>query len=180
MAKDVTGKLEAERLFSQLDDQLKGEFHDEESSQFFTDPREFSPLRHVVAILRGLERKDMGAGSDDLHTAIGENEAYEKLRHRRRIVDEAIEKVVTFQRGGLNTTQATMTEVVKVYSQGRDDISMLRTKLQETKSVLTSKKSGQIPLRELWLKKTEIEETLRILKNLEFIKVSNFKTHFLK
>eukprot|EP01034_Spumella_vulgaris_P039214 gene39214-48435_t len=63
-----------------------------------------------------------------------------------------------------------MSDVVKEYSRGRQDIQGLRKSLVETQSVLTSKKSGQIPLKELWLKKVELEESLRIVRELETLK----------
>jgi hypothetical protein len=90
------------------------------------------------------------------------------------MVEEVIEEVVKFQHGGLNNSVDTMSEVVKEYSRGRDDIQGLRKSLVETQSVLTSKKSGQIPLKELWLKKVEVEEALRIVRELETLKVVNF------
>jgi hypothetical protein len=65
-----------------------------------------------------------------------------------------------------------MTDVVKEYIRGRDDTQALRDALLETKSVLTAKKSGQISMKELWLKKKELEESLRILNDLEWLKAS--------
>jgi hypothetical protein len=100
--------------------------------------------------------------------------AYSRLLNQRKMVEEVIEEVVKFQHGGLNNSVDTMSEVVKEYSRGRDDIQGLRKSLVETQSVLTSKKSGQIPLKELWLKKVEVEEALRIVRELETLKVVNF------
>ena len=88
------------------------------------------------------------------------------------MVKDIIEEVVSFQHGGLNNSVDTMSEVVKSYNQGREDIRMLRTSLDETQSVLTSKKSGQVSLRDLWCKKAEIQETSRILRDLEYVKVT--------
>ena len=45
--------------------------------------------------------------------------------------------------------------------------------LHETQSVLTARKTGQIPLKELWLKKVEVEHRLRMVRELERIKVSS-------
>lgn len=87
------------------------------------------------------------------------------------MVEEVIEDVVKFQHGGLNNSVDTMSDVMKEYTLGRSDIQGLRKSLNETQSVLTSKKSGQIPLKDLWLKKVELQETLRIVKELESLKV---------
>ena len=88
-----------------------------------------------------------------------------------------IEDVVQFQHGGLNNSVDTMSEVVKEYNKGRDDIRTLKKSLSETQAVLTAKKSGQIPLRELWLRKMELEQTLRMVKEIESLKV--FRIHII-
>lgn len=92
------------------------------------------------------------------------------------MVEEVIEDVVKFQHGGLNNSVDTMSDVMKEYTHGRSDIQGLRKSLNETQSVLTSKKSGQIPLKDLWLKKVELQETLRIVKELESLKVQYIST----
>jgi hypothetical protein len=38
------------------------------------------------------------------------------------------------------------------------------------RAVLTSKRRGQIPLKDLWFKKVELAESLRILNDLEFLR----------
>jgi hypothetical protein len=86
------------------------------------------------------------------------------------LVTNIIEDVVTFEHGGLNTSVDTMSDVIKAYLRGREDICTLRASLSETTNVLTSKKSGQIPLRELWSKKLELEETMRILGEVEILR----------
>ena len=86
-------------------------------------------------------------------------------------MDDVVDDVVTFEHCGLNNSVDTMGEVVREYSRGREDIRALRKALFETKSVLTARKSGQIPLKELWLKKVELEESLRMVKELETLKV---------
>ena len=80
-----------------------------------------------------------------------------------------------FQHGGLNNSVDTMSEVVREYTRGRDDIQGLRKSLFETQAVLTAKKVGQVPLKELWQKKVELQESLRMVKDLESLKVSVFK-----
>lgn len=87
------------------------------------------------------------------------------------IVDSIIEEVVTFQHGGLNNSVDTMAAAVSEYSKGLADIAVLRGSLVETKSVLTAKKSGQVAMRDLWAKRKELEEMLRILTDLEWLKV---------
>ena len=99
------------------------------------------------------------------------NPAYSKLLNQRKIVEEVIEDVVKFQHGGLNNSVDTMSEVVREYTRGRDDIQGLRKSLAETQAVLTAKKVGQVPLKELWQKKVELQETLRMVKDLESLKV---------
>jgi hypothetical protein len=83
-----------------------------------------------------------------------------------------IEDVVTFQHGGLNNSVDTMSAVVREYSRGQEDINALRRALVETKTVLTTKKSGQLAMKDLWTKKKELGESLRILSDLEWLKVS--------
>lgn len=85
---------------------------------------------------------------------------------------QVIEEVVKFQHGGLNNSLDTMTDVVKEYTRGRDEIQLLRKSLSETQSVLTANKSGQVSLRDLWLKKIELQEQLRLVKEIENLKVS--------
>jgi len=70
-----------------------------------------------------------------------------------------------------------MTAVVREYSRGQDEITSLRQALLETKSVLTAKKSGQLAMKDLWLKKKELDETMRILKDLEWLKDSPLRIH---
>ena len=70
-------------------------------------------------------------------------------------------------------TVDTMNEVVKSYTKGREEIRHLRRSLLDSREVLTSKKSSSgSSLRKLWVRKSELEETLRIIKNIEFLKVS--------
>ncbi len=102
---------------------------------------------------------------------ITETPAYQNLLDLKSLVQKIIEEVVTFQHGGLNNSVDAMTEVVRAYTAGRDDIGVLRKSLEETQDVLMAKKTGQISLKELWLKKAEAEESLRILKDVEFIRV---------
>ena len=90
-------------------------------------------------------------------------------------VEDIIEEVVNFQNGVLNNSVDTMTDVVKVYKNGMDDIKGLQSSLEETKTVLTAKKSGQISMRELWLKKKELEEAMRIMGDIEWLKDSPLK-----
>ena len=66
----------------------------------------------------------------------------------------------------------TLSEVVKEFTKGRSEIQHLRNSLIETQSVLTAKKGGQIALRDLYMKKVELKESLRMVKDLEELKVS--------
>ena len=84
-----------------------------------------------------------------------------------------IDTVVDIPNNGLNASVDTISHVIREYNQGIDDMCTLRRALHETKSVLTAKKSGQIAMRDLWLKKKELEETVRILKDIEWLKVSS-------
>jgi hypothetical protein len=86
-------------------------------------------------------------------------------------VKKIIEDIVSFQHGGLNNSLDTMSEVIKEYNKSRDEIQTLRKSLAETQTVLTAKKSGQISLKELWSKKVEMKESLRMVRELEELKV---------
>lgn len=94
-----------------------------------------------------------------------------KLDQQLQLVNKVIEEVVAFQHGGLNNSLDTMSEVVKEYNRSKDEIKTLRKSLVETQTVLTAKKSGQVSLKELWAKKVELKETLRMVRELEELKV---------
>ena len=50
--------------------------------------------------------------------------------------------------------------------------SNLCKSLHETQSVLTARKTGQTPLKDLWLKKMELENRLRMVREIEKLKVT--------
>ena len=105
-----------------------------------------------------------GANDVDLLSALDSNNDLLKQCH---LVLSVIQQVVSFQHGGLNNSVDTMSEVLRSYNKNREDIKTLRNSLYEVQHVLTQRKQGQIPLKELWLQKIEAEESLRILDNLE-------------
>lgn len=94
-----------------------------------------------------------------------------ELQKKLLKVNDVVEEVVTFQHGGLNNSLDTMSEVVKEYSRGQEEIKSLRNALCETQKVLTAKKVGQTSLRDLWARRVEVHESLRLVKELEDIKV---------
>lgn len=57
------------------------------------------------------------------------------------------------------------------YFRSRVEVSNLRESVEQIKTVLTSKKTGQTDLKKLWLQKTELEESIRMLNALELLKV---------
>lgn len=59
---------------------------------------------------------------------------------------------------------------MKEYNRSREEIQTLRKSLEETQTVLTAKKLGQISLKELWGKRVELKETLRMVRELEELK----------
>ena len=158
---------ESHELFRELDKGLS----DSISPQFFMEPKSF---RSIVEILNVIDAKASLSGGSSNRTVLGslkeDNPAYNALLEQRRIANDVIEMVVKFEHGGLNYTMETMTEVVKEYNRGREDVRSLRKSLSETTGVLTAKKNGQISMRDLWLKKVEAEESLRIMRDLEFLK----------
>ena len=163
-------KSEADELFVRLDKELFSEFgHDKDLKEYMKEGREFGALHQVVIMLREIQNTQRDLSEDLNFTKTPE---FQNLLQLRAMVKDIIEEVVSFQHGGLNNSVDTMSEVVKSYNQGREDIRMLRTSLDETQSVLTSKKSGQVSLRDLWCKKAEIQETSRILRDLEYVKVT--------
>lgn len=170
----MANNREAEELFASLDAKLFSEFgQDSDLREYFKEGREFGALHQVVIMLREIQNNYRGSRTGEI--SFDGTPEYQNLVQLREFVNGIIEEVVTFQHGGLNNSVDTMTEVVKSYNAGRNDIKVLRTSLDETKSVLTAKKSGQIPLKELWLKKAEIQETARILKDLEYVKDAPLK-----
>lgn len=103
-----------------------------------------------------------------------QNPAYSQILTQQKLVEKVIEEVVTFQHGGLNNSVDTMSAIVREYTRGQEDIDALRRALVETKTVLTTKKSGQLAMKDLWMKKKELDETMRILTDLEWLKVMLF------
>jgi hypothetical protein len=99
---------------------------------------------------------------------------FSKLFNHLELVNNVIEEVVTFQHGGLNNSLDTMTEVVREYTKGQEEIQNLRKSLNETQKVLTAKKAGQTSLRELWMKKIELQESIRMVREIEELKVKVF------
>ncbi len=97
------------------------------------------------------------------------------LQQKLELVNRVIEEVVTFQHGGLNNSLDTMSEVVKEYSRGQEEIRSLRQALSETQKVLTAKKVGQTSLRDLWARKVELQESLKLVKELEELKVIKYE-----
>ncbi len=173
---DMDHYREAFELFTQLDDRLgKGI-----EGQYFFEPKEFRSLIVVLEVLGNkIEELEGGSGGhddSDLVASLREkNPLYNRLLEQRKLCHEVIEGVVTFQHGGLNNSIDTMSDVILEYNKGREDIKVLKESLSEIKSVLMSKKSGQISLKELWMKKIEAEESLRILKDLESLKDTKVK-----
>lgn len=108
-----------------------------------------------------------GSNDADLLSALDSNNDLLKQCH---LVLSVIQQVVSFQHGGLNNSVDTMSEVLRSYNRNREEITTLRSSLHEVQHVLTQRKQGQIPLKELWLQKIEAEESLRILDNLERLK----------
>jgi len=51
------------------------------------------------------------------------------------------------------------------------EVSEIRLSVHEIKSVLTSKRVGQADLRELWLRKQQLRNQLRILDELDKLRV---------
>eukprot|EP01038_Epipyxis_sp_PR26KG_P015066 gene15066-20273_t len=167
--------VEADELFGRLEKCLQDEIDD----QYFNEPREFKSLVEVLDVLgeKVDQINDKGkGGTNDLLTALQDrNVSYSRLLTQAHTVNSVIEDVVTFQHGGLNNSVDTMSDVIREYNRGRADIKELRSSLMETESVLTSRKSGQISLKELWLKKVEVEESLRMVRELENLKNSPHK-----
>jgi hypothetical protein len=58
------------------------------------------------------------------------------------------------------------------YNSSKKNVAELRTSVGEIKTVLTSRKTGQTDLKKLWLQKTELEETIRMLNSIEQLKVT--------
>ena len=159
--------------FKDLDNQILSEFgKDRDYTEFLNDPNQFRSLLHVTQLLKSAQTYQLEK------SAFRKSEIYLDLQAKRRQVNGIIEKVVLYQHGGLNLTVDTMNEVVKSYSKGREEICHLRRSLQDSREVLTSKKSSSSnSLRKLWLHKSELEETIRIISNIEFLKVSRISIH---
>ena len=162
-----------ELLFERLDDFLGEHIND----QYFSDPRDFRSLVEVLSVLDEKVDKVWSKGDELLAALKEENPAYNRLLDQRKIVYDVIEEVVKFQQGGLNNTVETMSSVIKEYNSGREDIRGLRQSLAETEQVLTARKSGQLSMKEMWLKKVEAEESLRILRDLEYLKDATPRIH---
>ena len=104
----------------------------------------------------------------DLSTSLLNN----NLAKQIKVILDVIERVVTFQHGGLNNSVDTMGEVLRSYNLNRSEITVLRSSISEARQVLSQKKKDQssTALKDLWLQKIEAEESLRILEDLEKLK----------
>lgn len=104
----------------------------------------------------------------DLSTSLLNN----NLAKQIKVILDVIERVVTFQHGGLNNSVDTMGEVLRSYNLNRSEITVLRSSIAEARQVLSQKKKDQssTALKDLWLQKIEAEESLRILEDLEKLK----------
>jgi len=154
-------------LFQELDDALSSSV----APQFFQEPKLFRSIVEILNVVDAKANRSSGSSNLTVLSSLKEdNPAYDALLDQRSHAAVAIEAVVKFEHGGLNNTMETMTEVVKEYNRGREDVRGLRRSLSETTGVLTSKRNGQISMRDLWLKKVEAEQSLRIMKDLEFLK----------
>jgi hypothetical protein len=54
----------------------------------------------------------------------------------------------------------------------------MRESITDIRKVITSKKDGQVELRQLWLRKKELEERIRILDAAEALAVTTCIVHF--
>jgi hypothetical protein len=153
----------------------------------------YRSLIEVIAVLNeqvdnmNRHKGEIGKNNNDIYSALKvssfcgclfvlfsfKDDSHSRLHSQLQIVKRVIEEVVSFQHGGLNNSLDTMSEVIKEYNRSREEIKGLRKSLIETQTVLTSKKSGQITLKELWAKKVELKESLRMVRELEDMKVSN-------
>ena len=89
---------------------------------------------------------------------------------QREFICEKIEDIVKFQHGSLNHCVETMGDVLGAYTKSKDDVTILRQSIGEIKQVLLSKKDGQTDIKNLWLRKMELEESIRILNGIESLK----------
>ncbi len=153
-------------LFHKLDENLG----DSVESHYFNEPRDFRSLVEVLNVLGTAEAMVDTTNNNDLLSVLKDNPAYSKLLNQQKAVYSAIEQVVMYQHGGLNSTVETMTDVLKAYSHGRSDVQELRRSLAETQEVLTAKKSGQMSMKDLWLKKIEAEQSLKLLRDVELLR----------
>ncbi len=55
----------------------------------------------------------------------------------------------------------------------------MRESISEIKTVLTAKKTGQTDMKKLWLQKTELEESLRMLNSIELLKDAPSRVQYL-
>jgi uncharacterized protein YdcH (DUF465 family) len=136
----MSSNNEAEALFQRLDVQL----YETLGEQYFLQPREFKSMIEVLAVA-GEKIDQFASNHDDLLSALKDNNpAYANLLYQQQMVNDVIEDVVTFQNGGLITSVDTMSEVVKESNRARDDIRVLQHSSNDIRSVLTSKKNGNL------------------------------------
>ncbi len=76
-----------------------------------------------------------------------------------------------FQHGDLNNAVETMGGVISEYSKCRGDISRMRESILDIRRVISSKKGGKVDLKQLWFRKKEQEEKIRILDAVERLAV---------
>lgn len=158
----VTNEVLA-NFFNQQENTLQIEIDDE----FFEDAKQFKYLKCLIEVL-GSNSAYMDDGEAmSLQKLKEKNSAVRSLFRQRKVVAEVVEEIVKFQHGSLNNSVETMGNVVTEYSKSRADIESMRKSIEDIRIVLTAKKRGQVNLKQLWLKKKEQEERIRILDDIE-------------
>jgi hypothetical protein len=154
-------------------DKLESELEQEVPAHYYDRPRRFRSLLEVIDVL-GSKIENTGSDEVDEKDSVlslqKQNPAYNRLLEQRDFISTSIEDIVKFQHGSLNHCVETMGDVLGSYTKSKEDVGVLRESIGEIKEVLLSKKNGQTDIKNLWLRKSELEESLRMLNSIENLK----------
>ena len=154
-------------------DKLEADLERRVPSHYFDRPRRFRSLLEVIDVL-GSKIESNGPDEVDEKDSVlslqKQNPAYNRLLEQRDFILTSIEEIVKFQHGSLNHCVETMGDVLGAYTKSKDDVGELRQSIGKIKEVLLSKKNGQTDIKNLWLRKVELEESLRMLNAIESLK----------
>ncbi|CAM9428068.1 unnamed protein product [Chrysoparadoxa australica] len=154
---------------------LEDELSREINPVFFEAEESFKPFLQVIEILSltvGEEDGEGAAGGVELGSAaanLASNPMYNSIQQQLAVCSEVVEKITVEHHSSLNAAVQAMGGVARHYNQTRQNVLNLREEVMECKGLL---QTGSQPtdLKDLWDRKLQYAQGLRILDMLDMIK----------